>query len=98
MSEKKDIGDTVTGHMIRLDDTRLVFLGNSPEHPGTWFLGFRNADGQDTKLTFSQEAMAALLNLATTPHTGPKVNFPHKRVWRFVEGASGSAGERETVR
>ena len=96
MSEKKNIGDTVTGHMIRLDDTRLVFLGNSPEHPGIWFLGFRNADGQDTKLTFSPEAMAALLNLATAP-TGPKVSFPHKHVWRFVEGASGSAGERETV-
>jgi hypothetical protein len=83
MSDPKTT-DRVTGHLVRLDDTRLVFLGESPDHPDTWFLGFRNSDGQDTKLTFSREAMTALVNLSTEPFKGARSAFPHKVVWRVV--------------
>jgi hypothetical protein len=74
----------VTGHLIRLDATRLVFLGESPAKPDTYFLGFRNAEGNDTKIMFSREAVAALVKLATEPLKGERVEFPHKMEWRVV--------------
>lgn len=80
----KTTEDPVTGHIIKLDETRLVFLGEHPDKPDTWFMGFRNSDGKDTKLTFSREALSALVDLATNRSRGERVTFPHKRVWRVV--------------
>lgn len=79
-----DSEDDITGHMIPLDETRFVFLGQSQNHPDAWFLCFRNSDGNDTKMALSREAMAALVKLATEPFRGERVTFPHKRVWRVV--------------
>lgn len=73
------------GHVIKLDDTRFVFLGVSESKPGLYFLGFRNYDGQDTKLMFSPEALTALVKLATETPKTERVEFPHKMVWRVVQ-------------
>lgn len=81
-----DLPDTVTGHLIDLDDTRLVFVGASPDHPGVFFVGFRNSQGEDTKLKLSQEAVKALVKLVIKPPRGKKVHFPQtlNKTWRVV--------------
>jgi len=76
----------ITGHLIQLDGTRLVFLGECPAEPGGYFLGFRNAEGGDTKISLSREALNALIKLATEPPKGDRVEFPHnhKKEWHVV--------------
>lgn len=73
----------VRGHIKRLDDTRLVFFGQNPATPDTWCLGFRNAEGEDTLLKLSQEAVDALKWLLTDPFKGERVRFPYvvKTAW-----------------
>jgi len=53
----------ILGYLERLDDTRLVFLGQNDDEPGVLFLGFRSRDGVDTKLKISEEAFTALMRL-----------------------------------
>ncbi len=79
--------DAVLGHLIRLDATRLVYLGHDPEHIGLWFVGFRNSAGEDTKLTLSTEAMNAFIQLHQFDLMGERVPYPHKTVWRVTEGS-----------
>lgn len=67
----------IRGHIRKLDDTRLVFLGQNPVTPDEWCLGFRNAEGQDTLLKLSQEAYDALKWLFTEPFKGERVRFPY---------------------
>jgi hypothetical protein len=53
----------VTGNLGRLDEKRLVFIGSRKDVEGTWYVGFRNSEGEDTKILLSHEAMAMLVQL-----------------------------------
>jgi hypothetical protein len=53
----------ILGYLEQLDDTRLVFLGQREDEPNTFYVGFRNSEGVDTKLTLSRIAMDALIHL-----------------------------------
>ena len=74
----------VRGYMEQLDDTRIVFLGRREGEPGTFYLGFRNAEGVDTKLKVSDEGLAALirLRLALSTSKDEMRDFPHGTVWK----------------
>lgn len=73
----------VLGYLERLDEQRLVFLGQSDDEPNTFYLAFRNIDGVDTKLKLSSEAFAALLRLRRklTTSKEPKTDYPHGSMW-----------------
>jgi len=76
----------VLGRTIHLSDGRLVFFGTSAETPESYYLGFRNAEGDDKKLILSREAKDALAILLKDPMAGmPLKDFPHKMQWRKVE-------------
>jgi hypothetical protein len=74
----------VRGYMEQLDDTRVVFVGQREDEPDTFYLGFRSADGVDTKLKVSSEAMAALIRLRLALHGSKdaKQDFPHGPTWK----------------
>lgn len=76
--------DKVTGHLLALDKTRLVFLGQNPDEPDLFYLGFRNHGGDDTKLKLSREALGALIKLYLTPFNKLRTTFPHKVKWLCV--------------
>ncbi len=78
--------DKVTGHLVELSGGRLVFIGDSPDRPGTKFFAFRNEAGDDTKLTFSEEAIEAIRKILNEPFNGKRVHYPHKFYWAVVEG------------
>lgn len=67
----------IRGHVKRLDEKRLVFVGQNPAVADTWYLGFRNAEGEDTKIALSKEAYEALKWLMTEPFKGERVRFPY---------------------
>ncbi len=71
----------VRGHIKMLDDTRLVFVGEESCSDDK-LLGFRNANGEDTKVRLSQEAYEALKYLITEPFKGKRVGFPYKLQWQ----------------
>jgi len=73
----------VRGHFKMLDDTRLVFVGEDPAKPETVYLGFRNEDGEDTKISLSLEAYQALKYLITEPFKGKRAGFPYKLSWQL---------------
>lgn len=78
LAAMKAISDCpVRGHIKQLDDKRLMFLGQDPTKPEEWCLGFRNADGDDTLLKLSQEAVDALKWLLTDPFKGKRVRYPY---------------------
>ena len=79
--------DKVQGHIIHLDDKRLVFLGKHEDDQKTWYIGFRNEDGDDTRLKVSPEAMGALFNLYNKPRKTEKTSFPLviKTLWQVTE-------------
>lgn len=69
----EDDGETPlvpTGLLAHLTEGRLVFLGRHDARPDTWLIGFRNADGDDTRLALSDEAMAWLVSLHDTFSSG----------------------------
>ena len=70
--------DIPLGYLERLDDTRLVFIGQNEDEPGTLFLAFRDRDGVDTKLKISDEAFTALMRLRMSLDRDPKdrVQYP----------------------
>lgn len=74
----------VRGYLEQLDDTRLVFLGRREDEPNTFYLGFRNGEGVDTKLKVSDEALAALirLRLALSASKDDMQDFPHGPTWK----------------
>ncbi len=79
----------VLGDLHHLEGGRLVFLGTRSNEPGTWYVGFRNSEGDETKFKLSEEAMQALIELvASYPSTDPQP-FPFrsriKFTWREVE-------------
>lgn len=80
LKEKEDC--PVRGHLKMLDDVRLVFIGEDADHPELMYLGFRNQEGEDTKLTLSKEAYQALRNLMNEPFKGRRVRFPYKLSWK----------------
>ena len=75
---------SVRGYLERLDDTRLVFLGERDGEPHTFYLGFRDANGVDTMLKLSREALDALmrLRLMTIAAKEPKHDFPQSNSWK----------------
>lgn len=78
--------DDVLGRHIDLPDGRVVFLGQSKKHPENRYVAFKNAEGRDTKLVLSAEALNALKKLLTSPMTGmPLATFPHRFEWRLVK-------------
>lgn len=81
----------VRGHIRYLDAERLVFLGQNPNSPSEWNLGFRNSEGEDTLLRLSQEARDALKWLLVEPFKGDKVGYPYKMQthWVVVPKADG---------
>ena len=74
----------IRGYLESIDDIRLVFLGEADDQPDRFFIGFRNAEGVDTKLTISREAFDALmrLRLRLAVQDGEKVEYPHGPVWK----------------
>ncbi len=79
----------VLGHLVELDSGRLVFLGTREGEDDSRYLGFRSADGRDTKLRLSLEAFNALVALAIAePGALERVPFPAKAPgepkWRLV--------------
>lgn len=77
----------VLGRLVYLDETRIVFLGTTPWKRDTWFIRFRNAEGVDTKLALSTEAMRALVGLYSSWSDGDlyQNTFPHKTSWYAVK-------------
>jgi hypothetical protein len=55
-----ELWNSSLGRAVRLDDTRVVFVGRI-EGVDEVFVGFRNAEGRDTKLRLSPEAFDALV-------------------------------------
>jgi hypothetical protein len=88
MAKTKDI----RGRLIKLDDTRLVFVGQSATAPGNSFIAFRNKDGEDTKLVLSIEAAHALFSLLDGP-IGGSDEWPQssKSGWRIATDAEADA-------
>ncbi len=78
--------EKITGHLAYLDETRLVFIGKREGQSNCWYIGFRNAKGEDTKLTLSLEAMALLVQLYNKPPKGTDT-FPLqiKGAWKVTE-------------
>lgn len=73
---------TVTGHMIRLDDIRIVFVGTDTDQPSSTCIAFRAKDGRDLKLSISKEAAAALRSLLNGELDDTStVNFPDGLPW-----------------
>lgn len=52
----------VVGKTIDLSGGRRVFVGTS-DQPDNYFLGFRNTEGEETRLVISREAKDALTAL-----------------------------------
>lgn len=76
---------SVLGRMVKLDDTRIVFLGTSDKQPDTYYLAFRSKEDIDTKLVLTGEAMRSLTQLINDPEYGlPLCDFPHKSTWELV--------------
>ena len=76
----------VLGRRIDLSDGRFVFFGTSEEQPDHFFLGFQNADEEQSKLRLSREAKDALVLLLKDPMAGmPLKEFPEKMVWEHVK-------------
>jgi hypothetical protein len=64
MTDTADLpGRKVSGKHIDLDERRYVFVGLCDEEPNTIFIGFRNAEGEETRLSISAEARDALVAL-----------------------------------
>ena len=76
------------GRMLKLPGGRIVFLAEHPEEPGTFLVGFKNSDGDDTKLILSAKALDALVALRGEPDLGkPEREFPFKKqpeIWRLA--------------
>jgi hypothetical protein len=69
----------VPGRFVRLDDTRLVFVGSHPSLPDRVFVNLRSDKGIDTLLTLSHDATAAIKALLTDPEAGePGCTPEHK--------------------
>ena len=83
----------VLGRTVRLDETRLVFLGQRDGDAGTFYVGLRNADGIDTKFKLSREAIEALAWLTIHPHDTLKETFPAQPRPRW-EAVSHEDGKR----
>jgi hypothetical protein len=80
----KEIDDCpVRGHLKMIDDTRLVFVGENPDRPDAVCLGFRNSEGEDTKIILTKEAYEALKWLITEPFKGKRQSFPYKLQWKL---------------
>jgi len=78
----------VLGRTIHLSEGRIVFFGTCKDKPEEYYIGFRNAEGDDKKLILSREAKDALALLLRDPTAGmPLKDFPHKMQWRKVEYA-----------
>lgn len=55
----------ITGHLVRLDEIRSVFVGNSDEAPGLTFIKFTNHENVETAFKLSADAKHALIKLLT---------------------------------
>ncbi len=79
----------IEGRLVGLSDGRMVFLAEHPKEPGMFYVGFKNKDGDDTKLKLSADALDALVAMRTDPIVGtPERTFPHKpapKEWRVVD-------------
>jgi len=60
---------TIIGHRIKLTNDRFVFVGSSDATDLT-YIAFRNAQGEETRLSLSPEAKDALVSLLVN-HTDP---------------------------
>ena len=76
---------TVTGRRISLSEGRSVFLGRSEQEPDLHFIAFRNAEGVDTRLKISEEAMTALITLINWRKDRPTDPLLAKRVWALFD-------------
>lgn len=85
LAQLKEFEDCpVRGHLEQLDENRHVYLGQDPNRPGLWFLGFRNEDGDDTLIVLTDEAFQALKHLMTKPFKGKRIPYPYKAEWELV--------------
>lgn len=77
--------DKVRGSLAELSDDRLVFIGEHPDNKDEWYIGFRNSEGEDTRLRLSKEAMSMLMQLYKKH---PKGNDPFplriKTMWQVT--------------
>lgn len=76
------------GNIARLPNNRLVFVGETPHHPGEFILGFRNEQGEDRFLRLSKEAMDALVALHSDFRPGEGEPYPwegnYQTVWKLI--------------
>jgi hypothetical protein len=75
------------GYVIELEGKRLVFVGKLPGNIlNSYYVGFRNFEGSDTKLKLSKEAMEALIQLYSKLEAAPGTDpFPERESWAVVE-------------
>lgn len=53
----------ISGHQIKLDEVRSVFVGRSDDADGFTYIKLVNPDGEETRLKISDEAREALAAL-----------------------------------
>lgn len=75
----------IKGHLARLDNRRLVFIGRRDDDKECLYIAFRNPEGDDTRLKLTREAMAMLVQLYNKPAKGEDI-FPLviKTEWKIV--------------
>ena len=75
----------ILGRKIDLPEGRFVFFAAADE---TYYLGFRNQQGQQTRLSLSREAKDALRALLSDPEAGlPLAECPDEQplmMWKYV--------------
>ncbi len=60
----------IVGQIIALDKNRHVFVGFSGDDPGNVFIEFRNDPIRPHRLKLSDEALQALIDIATSQKGG----------------------------
>lgn len=53
----------ILGDLHEFPDGRFVFIGTHPKHDDTWFVAFQRADGHQTKIKLSHEALDVLARM-----------------------------------
>lgn len=53
----------ISGQQIKLGDVRSVFVGRSAEDDGLTYIKFVNEEGEETRISITDEARSALVAL-----------------------------------
>jgi len=86
------MGD-IRGHLVEFDDGRKVFVGQSPTVPNRRFVVMVNSEGEETKISMTEEGAKALHDILLKP--GGDCEPPIAKVWRWMVVAGKNIIERE---